>query len=157
MSRNGGAYGRTLPIDKIVDPLWDTSAVKDLCNDMGRERRDLRRLVHHRAASRQSGHDLAHDLVDRPVPRCNHADDTDCLAPDRRPSTLSVLEGVGLERLDPGLQVKETRTDMQVLGEFRGRAELLDERVRQVLLAVCEARQNAPQQIDSLLARGPRK
>src|SRR5258707_11084199 len=157
MTRNGSTYGRTSTVDEIVYPLRDTGLVKDLCDDMGCEGRDLRRLVHHRVAGRQSGHDLAHDLVDRPVPRRDHADYTDCLAPNRRPSTLSVLEGVGLEHLDPCLQVKETHTDLQVFGECRRRAELLNERVRQVLVAICEARENAPQQIDPLLPRGPRK
>jgi hypothetical protein len=62
----------------------------------------------------------------------SHTDYTDWLAPDGGPSTLGVLESVGLEHLDRRLQVTEAHPDLHVFGERRRRAEFLNERVRQV-------------------------
>jgi hypothetical protein len=78
----------------------------------------------------------------------SHTDYTDWLAPDGGPSTLGVLESVGLEHLDRRLQVTEAHPDLHVFGERRRRAEFLNERVRQVLVPFCVSRKNAPQQID---------
>jgi hypothetical protein len=58
--------------------------------------------------------------ADWPVPRRDYADYTDRLAANRRPSTLSMFESVGLERLDPGLQVKEAYTGLSVFGNAAG-------------------------------------
>src|SRR5262245_5561660 len=82
------ADGAASSINEIIDPLGNTGLVQDFGYDMSGKRRNLRRLVDHRVTSRQSRYNLAHDLVDRPIPWRHHSDHADGLASNHRASPL---------------------------------------------------------------------
>src|SRR5262249_52921156 len=111
----------------------NTSLMEDLGNDMSRKRRKLRRLVDHCVTCRQSRYDLAHDLVDRPIPWRHHSDHTERLSSNHRARPLRVFEGIGTQRLDIGLEVKNAPPRLYFHREFGRGTELLNKCVRQVL------------------------
>ncbi len=71
------------PLTRLNTPGGTPGRVQDFGPQDGAERRDFGRLQHHRAAGGDGRGDLAHDLVDRPVPRRDQAADADRLARDQ--------------------------------------------------------------------------
>src|SRR5215467_6278008 len=127
------ADGAASSINEIVDPFGNTSLMEDLGNDMSGKRRNLRRFVDHRVTRRQSRYDLAHDLVDWPIPWRYHSDHTDRLSSNHRARPFRVFEDIGTQRLDSGLEVKEADTHLHFLRELDRGTELLHKSVHQVL------------------------
>jgi hypothetical protein len=148
------ADGGASSINEIIDALGSTGLMQDLGNDMSGERRNLRRLVDHRVTSRQSRYDLAHDLVDRPIPGRHHSDHTDGLPSNHCARPLGVFERIGFQCLDGGLEVKEADSRLHFLRELCWGPEFLHESVRQVLVTTCIGRQHAVQKIGAFLTGG---
>src|SRR5262245_11650296 len=65
-----------------------------------------------------------------------------------------VLEGIGTQRLDGGLEVKEANSHLHFHRELGGGPELLDESVRQVLVTTCIGGQHTIQKISAFLTSG---
>ena len=63
------------------------------------ERRDFGRLQHHGAAGCESGRNFAYDLVDRPIPRRDHADHTNAFMHNQG-RALQTLELIGLQNFN---------------------------------------------------------
>ena len=76
-----------------------------------------------------AGRDLAGDLVDRPVPRRDHADHADRLAHDRGRADL-LLEVIVLQRLQRRRQMAEAGAGLRALGHRDRRAHLVGDRRR---------------------------
>jgi hypothetical protein len=93
------ADDRSGPGHKVEHAAGQAGVVDDLGEDVGVERRDLRRLQHDGAAGGEGVGDLRRDLVQRVVPRRDGADDTDRLLHDE-----AVAEGllVGVVLADGG-------------------------------------------------------
>jgi len=92
--------------------------MEDFREDQGRGRGEFARLQDHGAAGGERGRNLAGDLVQRPVPRRDHADDADGLAhhhggADRLP------EMVVLQHIQRGNDVAEAGYDGFVLAKER--------------------------------------
>ena len=77
---HGSADVWAIAVDEIEHALGHAGLVQDFGNHQRRVGRELARLQHHRAAGRECARDLARDLVRRPIPRRDHADDADRLA-----------------------------------------------------------------------------
>ena len=86
--------------DHVEHAGRQADVVDDLGQDVGVERCDLGRLQHDGAAGGEGATDLAHDLVERVVPRRDAADDTDRLLDDQavadRLLPLDLAEQVGV-------------------------------------------------------------
>ena len=73
---------RAVAIDEVEHARRHAGFVHHFGEQHRVHRRDFGRLQHHGAAGGQRGRHLAGDLVDRPVPRRDHADDADRLVFD---------------------------------------------------------------------------
>src|ERR1019366_2154401 len=104
-----------------------------LGEDLAREGRDLGWLEHDRAASRQRRRDLAGDLVERPVPGGNETADAYRLLDDQR-RAATLFEPVRAEHLDRGYEMGRAHGGLGALREPDGRAHLLGNRFRHVLV-----------------------
>ena len=103
--------GRPVSVDEVENALGDAGLVENLRENDGVERRDLAGLQHHRAARRQGRRDLAGDLIERPVPGRDQADDADRLLDDQR-AALGALELEILQRLDHLLEMRKADADL---------------------------------------------
>src|SRR5215475_8263609 len=119
-------------INEVIDPFGNTSLMQDLGNDMSGKRSNLRRLVDYRVARRQSRYDLAHDLVDWPIPWSHHSDHPEGLSSNHGARPLRVFERIATQRLDGGLEVKEAYPHLHFLRELGWGTEFLHESVRQL-------------------------
>ena len=99
MACDGLADSRAVAVDEVEDAGRHAGLVEDLREDESGERRDFAGLEHHGAAGRQSGADLAADLVQGPVPGRDQADDADGLAGDQG-RVDRLIELIGLQDLD---------------------------------------------------------
>ncbi len=132
MAGYGGPDDRTHSGDEIVYSLRRSSLVENLGDDL-------------RVAGRQSGHELAGDLIDRPVPRRDQPDHADRLTPDAGPRYLQVLKRIGLQHLKPGLEMLVSNPNLHLSGKLGRRAQFLDKRISQILPALFILREHAPQ------------
>ena len=94
------------PLTRLNTPAGTPAASMISVKMLRRERRDLGRLQHHRAAGGQRREHLARDLVDRPVPRRDQAAHADRLLDDQRRAVL-LLEREVLQHLDGRRQVTD--------------------------------------------------
>ena len=84
MARDRFADRRAVAVDDVQHAGGKADLDRGVGQQVAVERRHLRRLEHHRAAGGDRRRDLRHDLVQRIVPRRDHADDAERLAHDDR-------------------------------------------------------------------------
>ena len=95
-------------IDHIKDTGRDTCLMHDLGKYDAGHRCDFRRLQHHGAPGCQRCANLQHDLVHRPVPRCDQAGDTSRLE-------YQILAfGAGAQRALPFKRIERTDKGFQM-------------------------------------------
>ena len=99
-------------VDEIEHALRHAGLMQDLGEDQRRGRRVFRGLQDHGAAGGKRRRDLAGDLVERPVPRRDHADDADRLAHDHG-GAERLLELVVLEHVEGVSEVAEAGAGLQ--------------------------------------------
>ena len=110
---------RAVAVDEVEHARRHAGLVQDLGEDDRVERRDLGRLQHHRAAGGERRRDLAGDLVDRPVPRRDHADDADRLRGDGVvPRTCS--NSKSSSDLDRLAEMRDAHRGLRVVGSEIG-------------------------------------
>ena len=129
--------------------------VQDLREQDRAERRDLARLEHHRATGRERRRDLAHDLVDRPVPRRDQRAYADRLVRHQQRIGLRA-EAERLQRADRLFEVRGADGRLHRARECDRRAHLLADRPRDLLVAALVNVEHAPQQRDALVHRPAR-
>src|ERR1019366_594810 len=114
------------------------------------------RLQDHGAAGGERGRDLAGDLVQRPVPWRDHADDADGFAHHHRRAER-LLEMIVLENLQRGSKMAEAGAGLQLLRHRQRGAHLVGDRGADILHAGLVDLDNFGEQRDALLAAGLRK
>ena len=153
MSRNGLTDGGAVAVDEIEHALGHTGRVHHLGEEDGVEGSDFARLQHHGAAGGEGRGDLAHDLVDRPVPGGDEAAHPDGLAHDEGTS-LEVLELVGLQNRDHLVEMAQSRGGLGLGGEEGGRPHLHRDGLGDVVVACLVRLDDALEEGDPLLSRG---
>ena len=151
MRRHRLAHSRPVAVDEVENALGHAGLVENLGEYDRVKRRDLAWLEHHRAAGGDPGRDFAGDLVERPIPRRDQADDADRLAHDDVVA-LFVLENVVLEDFDHFLQMLQADRNLVVEREGQGRAHLLRHGDRQVAAALLVDGDDPAQQLQALAA-----
>ena len=118
------AHFRPGPVDQREGARRHARVMQDLCVDLRRERRVFGRLEDRRTAGRERGQDLERDLVDRPVPWCDHPGGTDRLAQERvaigeRPALF-----LRLKRFDEAVSMADPRLGLNLARHADRRAHL---------------------------------
>ena len=152
---HGLAHTGAVAVDEVEDAGRHARLVKHLGHEQGIERGDLRGLEHHGAACGQGRGNLAHDLVDGPVPGRDHADHAHGLVHDGR-AALHMFEGKVLEDLDGGAQMGHTHGGLRRLGQPQRRPHLLRDGLHKVAVAALVDLQHLGQQGQALFAAGAR-
>ena len=116
--------GRPVTVYEIEYPLWNPRLVHDFGKNNAADWRDLTGLEHHRAARSDGGGDLAHDLIERPIPGSDETNHTDGLAYD---ASAASIEGKlkGSERLDRGFEMYLAGPSLSFACKLERRAHLL--------------------------------
>ena len=145
----------TKAVDQVEHALRHAGFMQDFGENQRRARREFRRLQDHGATGGERRRDLAGDLVQRPVPRRDHADDADRLAHhDRRAHRL--FEMVILQDVQRRHQVSETGAGLQLLGHRQRRAHFIGHRRTDFLHAALVDLDDLGEQRDALLTAGLR-
>ncbi|OIQ68680.1 hypothetical protein GALL_497260 [mine drainage metagenome] len=142
-------------IDQVEHALRHAGFMQDFGEDQCRRRREFRGLEDHGAAGGERGRDLAGDLVQRPVPRRDHADDADGLA-HHHGRTDRFFEVIVLQHLQRGHDVAEAGAGLHLLRHRQRRAHFVGNRGANVLHAGLVDFDDLRQQRDTLLAAGLR-
>ena len=143
MRRECGADCRPLAIDEVEHALRNARGMHDFGKEEAADGRDLRGLQHHGAARRQRRTNLVRDLIQRPVPGCDHADDADRLLHDLgRP--LHPREAVGLHHPHHFLEMGEPDPGLGAAGETERGAHLLADSGGDILVAAYRIQRPRP-------------
>ena len=148
-----GADARPVTVDEVEHAGGNACGVEDLGHDGGGERCHLGGLEHHGAAGGQRRGDLAHDLVERPVPRRDEAADADRLLDDAV-SAAVLAEGEAGQLGGGGHQVAEADRHLRGVGEADGGAHLLGDRGGEVTHAVLILGDDPVDDLEALLDGG---
>ena len=153
MAGNGVAGGRAIALNQVEHARRNACRIQDLGKDLGIGRAFFRRLQHHGVTSGQGRGNLQRDLVERPVPRGNHADHADRFIGDLVARTV-FHEVEFLERGNCAHEPADTRADLGGDGEGQRRAHFLSHRLGEVGRALLVFLDNAFQQGQALFAGG---
>ncbi len=130
--------------------------MQDLGPQIGRERRYFRWLEYHRAAGRKRRHDLACDLVDRPVPGRDERAHADRLLRNQS-GPPHLVELIVLEHFDAGLKVRKGASGLRLLRQPAGCTHLFGNRRCDFAVALLIFRDDVLQQLDPIGAVDPGK
>ena len=120
MARNCCSHCRAIAIDEVIYARGHTGFMKNLGQHVGGERSDFRRFVYHRTAGRERREGLYNELVDRPVPRSDHADNADWFTTYDCAVALRILELIVLQDCNCRLQVQKSDTYLFLFANFFG-------------------------------------
>ncbi len=148
-------HGGPVAVDQVVHAGRHPGFVEHTCEQVAAERSDLAGLQHHRTAGGERRGDLADDLVDRPVPRGDQTAHADRLADDTRRAAV-VLELEVLQGLDRRVEMRRARGRLRFPREADRCSHLVRDRRGDLVVVHLVGNEDTPQQIQSLLARGPR-
>ena len=156
MLGHSGADFRAEAVDQVEHALRHAGFMQDFREDHRRGRREFRRLEDHGAAGGERGRDLAGDLVERPVPGRDHADDADRLAHDNGGADR-LLEMIVLEHFQRRSDVAQAGTGLQPFGHRQRRAHFVGNGGADFLHAALVDLDDLFQQRNALFTAGLRK
>src|SRR5512138_1723180 len=150
------ADGGTVTIDEVEDASRYAGFLQNLREHMRAERRDLAWFQHHRAPSCECGRDLAANLIDRPIPRCDEAAHTDRLAANlSRADELFELER--FEHVERRGEMLEPAARLCVARELHRCAHLVRDRAGDIIDALLVDGDDALEKRDAFFLRGLRE
>ncbi len=153
---HGGADLGAEAVDQVEHALRHAGFMEDFREDQRRRRGEFARLEDHGATGGERGRDLAGDLVQRPVPRRDHADDADRFA-HHHGGADGFLEMIILEHVERGDDVTEAGAGLQLLRHRQRGAHLVGDGSADILDAGLVDLDDPGQQRDALLAAGLRE
>ena len=155
MGAQRGARFGSITVDQVEHTRRYAGGFEHLGPDLGRKRRQLRRLENHRATGGQRRSNFGGDLVDRPVPRGDQCTDPDRLA-DNPGITARFLERELLEDIERHLQVDVADPGMELLGQHAWGAHFLGDCSGEIAAALAILIDDRFEQIDSFAAGAAR-
>ena len=147
------AYARPIALNEVEYAGRNACRVKDLGKDGRIGGALFGRLQNHRVARRQRRCNLQRDLIERPVPRGNHADNADRLVSDLVGAVV-FHEVEVLERSHRAQKSADSRADLCRAGEADRSAHFLGHRNGKVGCALLELGDDAIHQGKALFTRG---
>jgi hypothetical protein len=140
-------------VDEVEDAGGDTCFVHDFGEDDGIQRGEFAGLEDHRAASGEGGGDFANDLVQRPIPGGDEADDANRLLHDEGGAAF-FGEFEGFEGFYQGVEMALADEGLGLAGEADGSTHFLGTGLRDVLVALVVDGQAFFQEFQAFLLRG---
>src|SRR5258705_4004598 len=153
---HGGTDFRAEAVDEVEHTLRHAGLMQDFGENQRRRRREFGRLQEHGAAGGERGRNLAGDLVQRPVPRRDHADDADGLAHHHRRADR-LFEVIVFQNLERGCEVAEAGAGLHLLRHRQRRAHLVGDGGANILHAGLVDLDDFREQRHALLAGRLRK
>ena len=152
--RDADVWAKT--VDDVEDAFRHACFMEDFREDQRGRWRVFRRLQDHGATGCNRRRDLAGDLVERPVPRGDHADHADRLA-HHNCRADGFLELILLENVQRRHQMTEAGTGLHLFGHRQRSAHFVGHGSADVLQPRLVNRNDLFQQRNTLFARGQRK
>src|ERR1700687_3193762 len=156
MLAHGGAHFRAEAVDQVEYALRHAGFVQDFRENQRRRRGEFRGVEDHGTAGGERWCDLAGDLVQRPVPRRDHADDADGFAHNNR-GTEGLFEVIVLQNLQRGRDMTEAGAGLHLLRHRQRRAHLVGYGGADILHAGLVDFDDPGKQRNALLTAGLRK
>ena len=153
MGGNGSANARSIALDKVEHSGRHACRIKNFCKDRSVTGAFLGRLQDHRIATSQRRSHLQRNLVERPVPRRDHADDADRLINDQiRAMAFAELEG--FERFNGPQEAADPGPNLGSCSKVERSAHLIRHRLRKVADTLLVFFHDAAKQREPFLAAG---